>query len=478
MLWTHGDEVNEALLAFLPRSPSTGRERHPRLETAGTPVLSAPAVVSRASVRSVVLGSQRAQPRDRRAATSSTIAATTIAAMPMTSLAAHPSVADRQPDSPHASASPRGDAPAARPRDAEADHRDGGEDRQTPHGCGIPPRFGDDAREPGRDVRDGREGDPAQVQAGHAVDQQSIERTPRAASASGPRGGSDPQRDQQQHDDDDGPLDREQLRGDQPEPVEHDRQCDPPPDRPLPRRSALARERLPDRVADQPEVDDRPDAERRAAGARYEPCAESCPPCEFSTSVPPRPPTPTSTATSVKPSAEITAIWRARSSGGGCRGIPSRDVREVSVTMPRYGWVPRPDGVDTPSTAEAGWHHGAMTRDWTPLAFVYLAAGRGRTDRDMVVQRADDRADGGLRRRPRRRAGRRCRRSPSTCCRRDRRERDHIVEAAATADAVRLALRSGLRADRVRLHLHAVPGDAPAPADPPDEGGSGPSTGG
>ena len=44
------------------------------------------------------------------------------------------------------------------------------------------------------------------------------------------------------------------------------------------------------------------------AGARYEPWAESRPPCEFSTSVPPSPPTPTSTATSVNPSAEITAI--------------------------------------------------------------------------------------------------------------------------------------------------------------------------
>ena len=44
------------------------------------------------------------------------------------------------------------------------------------------------------------------------------------------------------------------------------------------------------------------------AGARNDPCADSWPPWEFSTSVPPRPPTPTSTATRVKPSAEITAI--------------------------------------------------------------------------------------------------------------------------------------------------------------------------
>ena len=47
-----------------------------------------------------------------------------------------------------------------------------------------------------------------------------------------------------------------------------------------------------------------------------------------------------------------------------------------------------------------------------------------------------------------------------------------IVEAASAAHAVRLALRRGLRADRVRVHFPAVPRDARAPADPHGEGGS------
>ena len=108
--------------------------------------------------------------------------------------------------------------------------------------------------------------DPAQVQAGHAVDQQRIEPAAARRARDDRDAECDAQRDEQQHDDDDGPLDRQQLRGDEPEPVEHDREGDPPPDRALTCRCPLTRQRLPHDVRREPEVDHRPDAERRRRG--------------------------------------------------------------------------------------------------------------------------------------------------------------------------------------------------------------------
>ena len=137
MLWTHGDEVNEALLAFLATSPLTATAWRRETERVA-PVCDAHAVSRRAGAQSC--SGRRARSPATASGTSSTSAATTIAAMPIdlvARLAGQP--ADGEPRSPQAERDSRGDAPAARPRDAESDHRDRGEDGQTPGGCGIPP---------------------------------------------------------------------------------------------------------------------------------------------------------------------------------------------------------------------------------------------------------------------------------------------------------------------------------------------------
>ena len=172
---------------------------------------------------------------------------------------------------PHASAMPGGDAPAARPRDAEADHRDDGEYGQTPGGCGIRPRFGTIPVSHAAMFATVASVTQPEVQAGDAVDQQCVHRTRPRRARDDRDAERDAQGDQQEDDDDDGPLDREQLRRDEPQAVEHDRERDPPADRALAIGRTLARKRLPDGVGDQTEIDDRPDAERRAGGGEIRP---------------------------------------------------------------------------------------------------------------------------------------------------------------------------------------------------------------
>nr|WP_226533694.1 hypothetical protein [Microbacterium paraoxydans] len=72
--------------------------------------------------------------------------------------------------------------------------------------------------------------------------------------------------DEQQCDHDDGEPQGEISRRHQPQAVEHHRRRDPSTDRLLTGILSLRRERLPHRVGDQSEVDQRPDRERRSRG--------------------------------------------------------------------------------------------------------------------------------------------------------------------------------------------------------------------
>src|SRR5690606_19527123 len=65
---------------------------------------------------------------------------------------------------------------------------------------------------------------------------------------------------------DHGEQQRGELREHEPQPVEHHAEGDPPPERPLPRTRALPGKRLPDRVGEQPDVDDAPNGERLLRG--------------------------------------------------------------------------------------------------------------------------------------------------------------------------------------------------------------------